>query len=198
MKYCFDYIMHIYFDEPLTYMWTSNEKIFDKDMVAFIKCSLNLDVDKTMIISIFNENEDIEIVMQKIKVESHMLHDILIYCLYHDCGKPFCRTVDCDGKAHFLNHETISYKKWIEVGGCKFIGELILHDMVLHRSTVKDLNIMFNNISHTQWLILVISAFSEIHSNAEMFGGINSVSFKIKFKKVLKNIKHVIKKSTLE
>lgn len=194
MNYCLDYMMHVYYDVPVAHKWINHDKIFDRDITIAIKCILNLDFDKNKILNIFEEYSDIEIFLEKIKIESQILHDILTYCLYHDCGKPFCRTVDCNGKAHFLNHETVSYKKWIEVGGSKFIGDLILYDMALHRSTVKDLDDMFDNLSKVQWSILIMSAFSEIHSNAEMFGGIDSISFKIKFKKVFKNVKHILKK----
>ena len=30
------------------------------------------------------------------------------YQVYHDCGKPYCRTVDDQGKQHFYNHSRVS------------------------------------------------------------------------------------------
>jgi len=116
------------------------------------------------------------------------------YGLYHDCGKPFCVTIDENGKRHFFEHEIVSYKKWIEYGGDEFIGTLILHDMDMHRMSINELSYTYDKLSETQWTILTISALAEVHSNAEMFGGIDSVNFKIKLKKVIKNIEFIIKK----
>ena len=191
-SYCLDLIMHIYTGKVLDYDWDIN-KISDCNIVDIIKKLLILNVDHED----YSINDiDMEEIINDIGGKCEMLRSILTYCLYHDCGKPYCRTVDCNGNTHFFNHESVSHKKWMEYDGNKFIGDLILYDMVLHRSTVKELDDIFENISHIQWIILVLSALSEVHSNANMFGGIESVSFKIKLKKVLKNIKHIIKKIT--
>jgi hypothetical protein len=35
------------------------------------------------------------------------------YLIYHDCGKPFCRAVDGEGRQHFPNHAQVSYETWM-------------------------------------------------------------------------------------
>lgn len=102
-----------------------------------------------------------------------------LYHIYHDVGKPFCRAVDAEGKQHFPNHARISAAVWHEAGGDSYVGRLIEHDMDMHlmkpheAATYKHLDIVPP---------LLITALTEIHANAEMFGGIESISFKIKFK----------------
>jgi hypothetical protein len=40
------------------------------------------------------------------------------YMLMHDCGKPFCRTVDADGKVHFPDHAKIPACRIKKIGIC--------------------------------------------------------------------------------
>lgn len=71
------------------------------------------------------------------------------------------------------------------------ICSLIKNDMVAHLikpSQFED----FMNIEN--YKILLITALCEIHSNAEMFGGIDSTSFKIKYKKLNRLGKNIVKK----
>ncbi len=180
--------MHIYYKKPFSHEWRV-DKILSDDIIDTIKkyIVLNIDCNNTV-------GGNMENIIYDMKYKSKLFYEMLTYCLYHDCGKPYCRTIDKNDNTHFPNHELVSYKKWTESDDSKFIGELILYDMMLHRSTIKELDIMFNNISHVQWCILILSALSEVHSNAVMFGGIESLSFKIKLKKILKNVKHIIKK----
>lgn len=119
---------------------------------------------------------------------------IYTYCLYHDCGKPFCIEYDDNKRRHFPNHEQVSYNKWLEYGGDNYVAALILHDMDIHKMTINELSDVYESITKHQWSILVFSALAEVHSNAEMFGGIESTNFKIKLKKILKNIDYIIKK----
>ena len=112
----------------------------------------------------------------------------LTYARYHDCGKPLCRTVDVNGKQHFKNHAVVSYETWMEHAGDEFVGWFILHDMDLH--TLKgDCVIELAKDSRAQSLLLM--AYAEIHSNASMFGGIDSTSFKIKRKHLDKAYKKI-------
>lgn len=122
------------------------------------------------------------------------INDIYIYGLYHDCGKPFCLKIDENGRNHFPNHEIISYQKWKEYSNNDFIAELIKYDMVLHKSKKEDLEKIGNELTNIQWIILMITGICEIHSNAEMFGGIDSTNFKIKYKKFIKNSQFILKK----
>lgn len=103
------------------------------------------------------------------------------YLKFHDCGKINTREIDVNGKIHFHNHSEESYKIWLEVGGTKESAELMKDDMLIH--TIKDIDV--NNFCKKESCItLLLSGLSEIHSNAEMFGGINSIGFKVKFKQI--------------
>lgn len=104
---------------------------------------------------------------------------IKIYCIFHDIGKYRCITYDEQGKKHFPNHAEISYKTFKKYFDNPVSAELIRKDMDFHLLRTDKLK-EFSEYKYCTTLIL--SALSEIHSNAEMFGGINSTSFKIKWK----------------
>lgn len=115
------------------------------------------------------------------------------YLLFHDCGKPYCRTVE-NGKVHFHNHAEVSADIWEAVGGDSDVGRLIRNDMVLHTATADEITNKFEN----EWSIqdactLLLAAFAEIHSNASMFGGQDSISFKMKWKQLDRRGKLVCK-----
>lgn len=106
---------------------------------------------------------------------------IITYQLWHDCGKPYCRTVDDDGKVHYPNHAQVSADIWRELGGDPMIGDLIERDMDCHLLR-PDGCCAFAAKPYA--LILLVSALCELHANASMFGGFSSDSFKIKFKRL--------------
>jgi len=112
-----------------------------------------------------------------------------LYTTYHDCGKPFCIYIDSEGKKHFPNHELYSKYVFDKVFDNKIASNLILHDMDIHRLKSEDINKFINN---PYALTLLLTGLAEIHSNAEMFGGINSVSFKIKHKHITKKGQQII------
>jgi hypothetical protein len=118
-------------------------------------------------------------------------HVIEQYCVFHDCGKIFCKTVDENGKMHFPDHAKVSYDTWMDIDGNEQIGRLILMDMDIHK--IKDIDID-SFIKNPEAITLLLSGLSEIHSNAEMFGGINSDSFKIKWKQIDKRGKAICRK----
>lgn len=62
------------------------------------------------------------------------------------------------------------------------IGNLIGLDMIMHTESKEE--ILARNLSKKDMFTLLITALAECHANAEMFGGIDSTSFKIKFKKI--------------
>lgn len=108
----------------------------------------------------------------------------------HDCGKPFCRQVDDTG-AHFPNHAEVSYNIAKEIGLDDTVANLIRHDMFFHECSAQELqdklsvwDIRFTNT-------LLITALSEIHANASIFGGIDSTSFKIKYKQLDRRSKYL-------
>lgn len=115
------------------------------------------------------------------------------YLLFHDCGKPYCHTIEGD-KVHFPNHAEVSGDIWEAVGGNPIVGKLIRNDMVLHTANAEEINDKLQN----EWSIqdactLLLAAFSEIHSNASMFGGQDSVSFKMKWKQLDRRGKQLCK-----
>ncbi len=109
------------------------------------------------------------------------------YTLFHDCGKPFCLTIDFEGKRHFPDHAVISSQKWNEVSGGlgdnATVGDLILRDMDIHLLKPEKVN---EFCSYKYAAVLLLSGLSEIHSNAKAFSAdwTESVNFKIKWKKL--------------
>ncbi|CAE7860179.1 unnamed protein product [Symbiodinium microadriaticum] len=126
----------------------------------------------------------------------HERGKIELYTLYHDCGKPYCRYVDKKtGSVHFPNHADVSRHIWMCVGGNELVGNLIADDMVIHTATAEEIDAKLDE----DWfpadaLTLLVAALSEIHSNAKMFGGIESTSFKSKWKKVDRRGKQITKR----
>ena len=105
------------------------------------------------------------------------------YHTHHDCGKYLCLTIDESGKRHFPNHAAISAKQfsciWPDDG---FTKQLIAHDMDFHTLRGDDL---LKICAHPCAPILYFTAWAEINANAEMFGGRDSDSYKIKAKRLL-------------
>ena len=110
------------------------------------------------------------------------------YTTFHDCGKPFCLEIDSEGKKHFPNHAEISKGTYEEhfgrEGDHAIIADLISLDMICHTETADQ--IIGRNLSDKTVCTLLLAALAEIHANAQMFGGIESTSFKIKWKKLQK------------
>lgn len=111
------------------------------------------------------------------------------YHIYHDCGKPFCLTIDDEGRQHFPDHARVSAAIWRAYGGSEQIAELIARDMDMH--ILKPAQAAeYGRLDLAPALLL--TALSELHANAEMFGGIESTSFKIKFKALNKLGRNII------
>jgi hypothetical protein len=100
------------------------------------------------------------------------------YTIYHDCGKPYCEP---DGKRRFPDHAEVSYRKWLEVGGSEEAGRLMRYDMLIHTMKAPDVP-YFCSLPEAPTLLL--SGLAEVHSNASIFGGLDSTSFKIKWKQI--------------
>lgn len=122
------------------------------------------------------------------------------YCIFHDCGKPFCHEIDENGKVHFPNHADVSAKFYGEAFPEDIKGKwLTQHDMSLHTGSAKYIEDLCANTEDKSLLLtLIISAFAEVHSNAAMFGGIESTSFKIKWKKINQRAKQIFKALDME
>lgn len=125
------------------------------------------------------------------KIRLSDIHDLKIikqYTIFHDCGKPDCLQI-VDGKRHFPNHAEISYEIFKEIN--PEAAKLIRDDMVMHlKGELPDWD-------KCHALTLLVVSLAEIHANAEMFGGIDSDSFKIKWKRINQRGKLLINKFLL-
>ena len=137
----------------------------------------------------------------------HPIDIIEKYTRYHDIGKPLCRTVDPDGRIHFPNHAEVSRKAYLEATGDTITANLIGWDMCLHTEKAEEIALRLGGgyfagadksweQGYRPWTIqdactLLIVALSELHSNARLFGGIESTSFKIKWKTLDKRGKQI-------
>lgn len=117
------------------------------------------------------------------------LETLSAYHLYHDCGKPKCRTVDDAGRQHFPDHAQVSRQVWLEHGGDIEVADLIGMDMDVHLLKAEDAP---SFATRPQAAALLLTALAEIHANATMFGGIDSTSFKIKLKHIERRGKQIV------
>lgn len=113
---------------------------------------------------------------------------IKFYTVFHDCGKWKCLQIDADGKRHFPNHAEISYKIFNQVFNNPVAAELILHDMDIH--LLKSDGVV-EFCQNPYALTLLLTGLAELHSNAQMFGGLDSTSFKIKWKSISQRGKQI-------
>jgi hypothetical protein len=113
------------------------------------------------------------------------------YQIFHDCGKPYCIEVDQDGRKHFLNHATVSESIWRTIGGSDKAAVLMGMDMDVHLLKAENLDEFCRREEAAD---LLITGFCEIHSNALMFGGIESTSFKIKWKHLDRRGRQIVSK----
>lgn len=123
----------------------------------------------------------------------HSLEDIKEYHVMHDCGKSYCMTIDEQGKRHFTNHSQVSFDTFSKISDNKVVADLILKDMVLHTIKSDEVEDFIKNNSIKTVITLLVTALCELHSNASMFGGTESTSFKIKFKQLDKRGKQILK-----
>ena len=104
------------------------------------------------------------------------------YIINHDCGKHLCQVIDDEGKSHYPDHANVSANYWLEHSDDNLVGKLIRNDMFFHTCKATDLE--ETTLDKRELATLLVSAIAEIHANAEMFGGIESQSFKIKYKQI--------------
>lgn len=122
-------------------------------------------------------------------------HDrIVAYTQFHDAGKPYCKIVDDEGKIHYPNHAQVSKELFLEAGGDPIVAKLIGWDMELHIANADQIK----QYLEKEWTIkdsmtLLLAALAEIHSNAKMFGSLDSNSFKIKWKNLDRRGKQICK-----
>ena len=116
------------------------------------------------------------------------------YTVYHDCGKPFSKVIDADGKVHFPNHAEVSKNLFLEAGGNPVAAKLIGWDMCVHTCSSDEID----QLCREEWTVkdastLLLTALAEIHSNAKLFGSCESISFKSKFKTIERRGRQICK-----
>lgn len=107
------------------------------------------------------------------------LEQVRRYQIYHDAGKPFCRIVDDNGRHHFPQHANVTETLWLSLTGETDVARLMGMDMDVH--LLKDAGVAAF-AQRPEAATLLLTGLAEIHANAAMFGGFDSVSFKMKFK----------------
>lgn len=148
---------------------------------------LNDDVSEWKLPTWFTDNKDFIL---------KNLHDIDIlseYHILHDIGKPYCLKYDENGKRHFPDHAKVSFDTYKSISDNKVVADLILKDMDLHTIKADEVEDFVNRNSIKTILTLLVTALCEIHANADMFGGIDSQSFKIKFKQLDRRGNQILK-----
>lgn len=121
---------------------------------------------------------------------ARVIHD---YTVYHDCGKPYCRVVDDAGKVHFPNHAEVSASTYFGATEDTVVSNLIGYDMAIHTANADEIAKLCVEWDVEDAMTLLVAALAEIHSNARLFGGIDSVSFKSKWKNWDRRGKQIIK-----
>ncbi len=117
------------------------------------------------------------------------------YLTLHDCGKPAARVYDENGKIHFPNHAAVSERVYREAYGdgsasSEAIAHLIADDMVIHTVSALELPAFVKcdyAVAH------LLAGLSELVSNSALFGGLESIGFKSKYKRLDQRGKAIVK-----
>lgn len=112
-----------------------------------------------------------------------------LYTELHDIGKPFCLEIDDEGRRHYPNHAEVSYDIFKKYFDNEEVAQLIKRDMDFHLLKSDGLE-EFSKFENVCTLLIV--SLAEVHSNAALFGGMDSISFKIKWKHCNKRGRQVI------
>lgn len=118
------------------------------------------------------------------------------YHIWHDIGKSACRQ-EIDGRVHYPNHAAVSRELYESIFvGDSVVARLIGQDMMLHTFSVEQMQewLESNKLApdfKRDACTLVITAWAEINSNSQMWGGRESVGYKIKKKKLMRLTKLV-------
>lgn len=110
------------------------------------------------------------------------------YAVLHDSGKPDCLSVDADGRRHFPGHAEASasaYRRLVCPDGGPLepaderVAGLIAADMDIHLLSGDGVAAFAGRADAAA---LLLTGLAEVHSNAALFGGTGSASFKAKWK----------------
>jgi hypothetical protein len=122
---------------------------------------------------------------------------LIQYQIYHDIGKPYCKIYDLDTKKyHFPDHANISSNIYFDITNNNILSTLIKRDMDIHLIKAEQIDsfIGTSELDKQIAISLLLTGLTEIHANAEMFGSLESISFKIKYKQIEKRGKQILKK----
>ena len=111
-------------------------------------------------------------------------HQMATYLTLHDCGKPSVLEVGEDGRRRFPGHAEASTRVYLDTFGedaDPVVADLIAHDMDIHLMAAADIPAFCEN---QQAVAHLLAGLAEVTSNAAMFGGTDSDSFKMKFKRL--------------
>lgn len=111
-------------------------------------------------------------------------HTMATYLTLHDCGKPAVLEVDEYGRRHFPGHAEAServYREAFADEADETVASLIAGDMDIHLVSAADLP---EFIKRPTALAHLLAGLAEVTANAAMFGGVESSSFKGKWKRI--------------
>ena len=111
------------------------------------------------------------------------LDGIEIYHINHDISKPYIVQYDEHGRAHYPTHWISSYEMFKAKFGDSVYADLILHDSDFHMLKGDQLASIWK-LPYAEHLYA--TAWAAIFANAELFGGMDSDSFKIKRKHLIR------------
>lgn len=120
----------------------------------------------------------------QIKKKLYHIDVLQQYHIYHDCGKPYCCTIDWLGKRHFPNHSQVSYETYSKVFSDDIVAKLIKHDMIFHSGSMEQIDSFINQNDKRFLFSLWMTSLAEIYSNSAMFAADNQDSFKKKYAKL--------------
>lgn len=111
-------------------------------------------------------------------------HTMATYLTLHDCGKPQVLEIGDDGRRHFPDHADASTRVYRETFGDEAdetVAYLIEHDMDIHLVSAAELP---EFIQRPTAIAHLLAGLAEVTANAAMFGGVQSTSFKQKWKRL--------------
>lgn len=111
------------------------------------------------------------------------------YIRMHDCAKPIVLQIDEQGRRHFPGHAQVSEQVWLAVGGDPMSARLMGMDMDAHLLKADGIQ---EFADRPEAVTLLLTAIAEVHSNAAMFGGVDSDGFKMKAKHLDKRGRQVL------
>ena len=114
------------------------------------------------------------------------LFEIEKYLIVYDCGKPY---VEQSEGQRFPDYAKMSRRVWSAFEDNEKILDLIERDSMLHTGRSEEAKQILED-GYAPHLLL--AALSELHTNAEIFGGIESKSFVVKYKNLGRRAKTIL------